>query len=128
MDACDVARTYIDLTEQGRYEQVGELFSSDAVFYNPAGVILVGSDNIKTFYANFLPTIRPKNRISSLVSSGDVCVMEIETRMAPVEDGHLWPSDDGVFMHTAIDRMTVDAEGKIKHMIVYKAPPNFWQR
>jgi hypothetical protein len=126
MDACDVAKDYILLTEQGKYEQVGTLFASDAEFMTPKGTILKGSAAITAFYSAFLPTIKPVNRIHSLVREGTVCVMQIQTRLKKTPQGTWAPAPDGEFAHTAIDVMTVDSEGKIKKMMVYLAPQNFW--
>lgn len=126
MDACDVAKDYIHLIEQGKYEQVGTLFAPDAEFRTPKGTILKGSDAIAAFYGGFLPTIRPVNKIHSLVHEGRVCVMQIETRLKKTPQGTWAPAPDGVFARSAIDVMTVNEHGKIKDMIVYTSPPNFW--
>ena len=127
MNACDVAKEYIHLTEQGKYEQIGTLFAPDAKFMTPRGTVLKGSNAIGAFYAAFLPTIRPVNRIHRLVQQGSVCVLQIQTRLKKTAQGTWAPAPDGEFLDSAIDVMAVDKAGKIKDMMVYLPPPNYWQ-
>ncbi len=128
VQACDVARTYIRLTDEGRYDEVGDLWAPDAIFYNPRGDILRGQPAIKAFYSAFLRTITPVNRIGALAfdRQANVCVMEIETRVVRGPDGKWTPDPSGNFVRTAIDRFTVNRAGKIQEMRVYLAPDKAW--
>ena len=128
-NACDVAKKYIDLTEAKRYDEVGELWAEDAVFFNPAGNIIRGRSAITQFYAQFLRQIKPINRIASLAwdRKANVCVMELETRVIMGPDGRWVPDPAGEFIPTAIDRFEVNHEGKVQQMRVYLPPANAWQ-
>ena len=125
---CEVAREYIRLTDDGEYDQVGELWVDNAVFYNPVGEIIRGKPAIKSFYSRFLRTITPVNRVSTLAWDpvGNVCVMEIETRVVKGKDGKWMPDSKGNFQRTAIDRFIVNDDGMIEEMRVYLAPPMPW--
>jgi hypothetical protein len=127
-DACDVAREYIRLTDEGQYDEVGDLWAADAVFYNPRGDVIRGQPAIKEFYSNFLRSITPVNRIASLAHDpeANVCVMEIETRVVRGEDGHWTPDPDGDWVRGAIDRFVINSEGKVQEMRVFLAPDKAW--
>ena len=127
-DACDVARTYIRLTAEHRYDEVGELWAPDAVFFNPRGDVIHGQPAIKQFYSTFLRKITPVNRIASLAHDpqNGVCVMEIETRVVRGPDGVWVPDAKGNFVATAIDRFVINKMGKIQQMRVYLPPNKAW--
>jgi hypothetical protein len=129
MTACDIAAQYVAHIQAGRYEAVGELFADDAIFYNPQGRVLRGRDAIGVFYSAFLGGLRPIVRGVRHVSdeAQRVCVFELESRMSRAEDGS-WKSDpDAPFSMSAVDRITINAAGRIEHMIVYTAPNSRWQ-
>jgi hypothetical protein len=124
--ACDVANHYVRLIQAGQYDEVGELWADDAVFYNPQGTILRGKLSIKAFYARFLRQIAPTVRAASLLedASGKTCVLELETQMSRGADG-AWKTDpQATYSLSAIDRLTINEAGKIQHMLVYVAPAN----
>lgn len=127
-NACDVARTYIRLTEEKRYDEVGELWAPDAVFYTPRGDVIRGKPAIKEFYSTFLRKITPVNRIASLAldPKANVCVMELETRVVRGSDGKWVPDARGDFVPTAIDRFVVNNSGKVQKMRVYLPPDKAW--
>jgi len=126
--ACDIASEYVRLIEAHRYDEVGELWADDAVFYSPRGVVIRGKAAIKAFYAKFLPTITPINRIARLAwdAQQNVCTMELETRMTRGADGEWKPDAQGAFQAAAVDRFTVSKAGKVQHMIVYLPPNDRW--
>lgn len=128
VNACDVAREYIRLTDEKQYDQVGELWADDAVFYNPAGEVIRGKPAIKQFYSRFLRQITPINRIASLAfdPQAGVCVMELETRVIMGPDGKWVPNASGDFVPTAIDRFVVNKDGKVQQMRVYLPNPKAW--
>lgn len=127
--ACDVARQYIQLTSEQRYDEVGDLWADDAVFYNPTGEVIRGKPAIKQFYSRFLRQIKPINRIASLAwdPKTNVCVMELETRVVMGPEGRWVPDPVGDFVPTAIDRFQVNRRGKVQQMRVYLAPVKAWQ-
>lgn len=112
--ACQPAQKYIDLTAAGHYDQLGTLFSEDAVFVTPIGVVLHGSAAIGDFYKNFLPKLKPRNVPISFIADDNECVMELvtATNMDNYEKYRL----------AAIDHFTVDKHGKIRHMVVFLRP------
>lgn len=128
VNACDVAREYIRLTDEKRYDEVGELWAEDAIFYNPRGEVIRGKAAIKQFYSAFLRKITPVNRIASLTLDPKIntCVMELETRVVRGPDGHWTPDARGDFVPTAIDRFVVNKAGKVQQMRVYLAPDKAW--
>lgn len=127
-NACDVAREYIKLTDEKRYDEVGDLWAPDAVFYNPRGDIIRGQPAIKEFYSKFLSSITPVNRIASLAwdPEANVCVMEIETRVVRGPDGKWTPDPNGEWVRGAIDRFIINDAGKVQEMRVFIAPDKAW--
>ena len=111
--ACQPARQYVDITAARRYQDLGTLFADDAVFVAPNGKVLRGAKEIGAFYEGFLPTIDPDNIPISFIADGTECVMELVSR---VKHG------DGKYRLAAIDHFTVNAAGKIVHMVVYLRP------
>ncbi len=114
--------------DERRYDQVGDLWADDAVFFSPMGKIVRGKAEISAFYARFLRQITPVNRIASLTwdRAGNVCVMELETRVTKGADGKWMPDPNGDFHSTAIDRFVVNDAGKVQQMRVYLAPSDPW--
>ena len=127
--ACDVAAHYVQVIQEGRYGEVGNLFADNAIFYNPQGRILRGRPAITAFYTSFLSAATPIVRAARFAEdrARGVCVMELETRMRRDELGRWSNAADGDYSLSAIDRMTVNPAGKIEHMVVYLAPPGRWQ-
>lgn len=127
-NACNVAREYIRLTAEGRYDDVGGLWAEDAVFYSPSGEVIRGRTAIRQFYSRFLRKITPVNRIASLAldPNARVCVMELETRVVLGPDGVWAPDASGNFVPTAIDRFQVNRAGEVQSMRVYLAPVKAW--
>lgn len=128
MSVCDVARRYVQLIQEGRYDEIGALWAEDAVFHTPHGTVLRGRETIGAFYARFLRSITPDVRAARFAAdeAQRVCVLELETRMRRRGSGDWVTDPQAAFALSAIDRMTIDGEGRIKHMIVYLAPENRW--
>ena len=59
--ACQPAQRYVYLMTAERYDEVGKLFSDDAVFVTPTGKVLRGSAEIGAFYAERMPRFKPRN-------------------------------------------------------------------
>lgn len=112
--ACRVARTYVERVNAGRYGDMAELFSADAVFLTPLGKVIRGRDEIRAFYAGLLGKLLPTVVPISFIADGQECVMELAATLRE--------SSDGRYRLSAIDHFTVDVEGRIRHMIVYLRP------
>jgi ketosteroid isomerase-like protein len=134
MNAFDVANKYAELIRLGRYDEIGELWADDAVFYSPHGHVISGKSAIKAFYPRYLSTITPIIRAARPVmnASGDSCVVELEVRMrsdpsqTDPANGPWKTDEDAPFVRAAMDRFTLNSDGKIQEMIVYLAPPSRW--
>ncbi len=112
--ACQPAQRYVDLMTAERYDEVGKLFSDDAVFVTPTGKVLRGSVEIGAFYAENMPKFKPRNVPISFIADGDECIMELVTATVLDNFAH--------YRLAAIDHFTVNAEGKIRHLTVYLRP------
>jgi ketosteroid isomerase-like protein len=103
------AERYVELTNNGRYDELGKLFAADALFIGPGGRQFQGRDEISNFYQTFLPTIKPTLRMASFVEQGDTCVYELEARI----------NDDTAFKLSAIDHATLNGDGLVARFAVY---------
>ena len=56
--ACEIARGYITLVNEGRYSEISALFSENALYLPPTGEIINGRDAIHDFYERFLSALR----------------------------------------------------------------------
>jgi hypothetical protein len=112
--ACQPAQRYVDLMTAERYDEVGKLFSDDAVFVTPTGKVLRGSAEIGAFYAEMMPRFKPRNVPISFIADGDECIMELVTATILDNFAH--------YRLAAIDHFTVNADGKIRHLTVYLRP------
>lgn len=122
--ACDVAREYIRITDEGKYDRIGDLWADDAVFHAPTGEVIRGKPAISQFYSSFLRKITPVNRIGRLTydPKQNICVLEIESRVIVSEQGLWKPDPSGNFERTAIDVFVVNKQGKVQDMRVYLGP------
>lgn len=114
--SCEVAKKYVDITNAGNYDQLGSLFSKDAVFMTPTGITLYGSEDIGAFYGSKINDLKPDLVAISYISDGPSCVMELVA--ATTLDNY------AEFRLSAIDHFKVNAEGLIEHLIVYLRPGN----
>jgi len=112
--ACAPAQRYVELIAAERYDEVGTLFADDAVFVTPVGKVLHGSAEIRKFYADLMPKLKPRNVPISFIGDGDECIMELVT--ATNLDNY------AKYRLAAIDHFTVNEQGKIRHMVVYLRP------
>lgn len=128
MSACDVAVQYVDCIQSGRYDDLGELWAEDALFHAPHGKVFKGRKAIGAFYSEFLRKITPIIQGVRYVCDEKqrVCVMELESRMRRNKEGQWVTDPEAPWTLSAIDRFTVNEEGKIQHMIAYTAPDNRW--
>jgi hypothetical protein len=111
--ALQAAYEYIRRTNRREFDTIGELFSEDALYCGPRGVVLRGRQAIGDFYARTHPTFNPTAWIVTTVTEGDSCVFEIEYRLdgAAIDD-----------IGAVIDHFTVDDDGLVKRFVVYVRP------
>ena len=114
--SCEVAKRYVDLTNAKQYGELHTLFAEDAVFLTPVGKVLRGSKEIGAFYSTMIESLGADLVPISFISDGADCVMELAARTKNDK-----AAGKG-FQLSAIDHFTVNAEGKIIHMIVYVRP------
>src|SRR3954454_5289879 len=107
-----LAERYVDTTNRGAYSEIGDLFAPDAVFLTADGQELHGRDEIRSFYAEFLPTITPKIRLASWFENGNECVFEIAARISGQPEEFLG----------AVDHVTVSPDGLVARLIVFTRP------
>jgi len=114
---CDVPKEYIRLINTGQYDAIGSLFADDAVYMGPDGKTRHGAKEIGHFYEAFQniqkeTTGPPQIRAASFFSKGNDCVLELEVKNRKT----------GEYKLTAVDRFTINAEGKTSRFIVYVRP------
>jgi hypothetical protein len=111
--ALQAAYEYIRRTNRREFDKIGELFSKDALYCGPRGVVLHGRQAIGDFYASNHPNLAPTAWIVTTVTEGDSCVFEIEYRLdgAAIDD-----------VGAVIDHFTVDDDGLVKRFVVYVRP------
>lgn len=105
----EFAERYVELTNAGQYDRLSSLFAEDAVFLAPNGRVVRGRDQIGQFYEEFLPAIKPRLRLASLVEQDDVCVYELEAQI----------NDENEFVLSAIDHATLNGDGLVTRFVVY---------
>ena len=114
---CDVPKEYIRLINTGQYNAIGSLFADDAVYMGPDGKTRHGAKEIGQFYDAFQKiqketTGPPQIRAASFFAKGKrLCVgIEVKNRKT------------GEYRLTAVDRFTINADGKTSRFIVYVRP------
>jgi hypothetical protein len=114
--------------QRGKLQDVGNLFSDDAVFYSKwANSARKGA--IGAFYSAFLsastPTVRTVRFADDFIRR--IYLMGLEIHMQQDDHGLWTNSVDGEYSLGAIDWLTVNADGRISDMIVYLAPRVLWK-
>jgi hypothetical protein len=109
------ASAYIQAINEGRYEDLGDLFSPDAQWFGYGREPQRGRPAIAAYYQEFLSRIKPTIRAGTMVADGSRCVVELE---------HLDQST-GRFIRGPVDHFTVDSTGQICRFVVYAAPEQF---
>lgn len=108
--ACQAAKRYSDLITAGHYDQIGSLFSKDALYLGPVDQPIRGSDKIGAFYVAFMAGHKAQSHIASLAPVGrHDCYMEMQ--------GSLDTDSPAV-----IDRFTTDSSGKVVRLCIYFRP------
>lgn len=110
--SCEVEARYVALMDAHRAAEVGELFAEDAVLLDWDGVLRKGKKAIGDWYA---ATGGPKRVIPlSFVDAGPDCFAEVAT-VSP-------RATTDKFGLSAMNHVTVDADGKIKRAVYYLRP------
>lgn len=103
------AERYVEFTNAGQYDRLASLFAEDAVFLAPNGREIRGREEINRFYLEFLPSIKSRLRLASLVEQDNVCVYELEAQI----------NDETEYFLSAIDHATLDSRGLVTRFVVY---------
>jgi hypothetical protein len=104
-----LAERYLETINRGAYSEVADLFAEDATFLPPNGQTLVGREEIRAFYSEFLSTIMPKVRMSSWFENGDEGTLIISAQTGEAGEEHL----------AAVDHFTVGPNGLATRMVVF---------
>lgn len=124
----EIATAYVDLINDKRFDEVGELWADDGVLYAPQGLVFEGKSAVSGFYSGFKDwNIPPMREVSySEDQNKNACSLELATRMTKDEEG-VWQSDPAAdFSLASLDLFWVNDDGKVQKMIAYIAPPNRW--
>jgi hypothetical protein len=109
---CKPAREYMNLRGSGRYEAIAALFAENAVHYGPDGITRHGRAEISRFYMG-MKSGGTNIYAGSYLQDGNRCVVHL------VGGGS---GQDARPSLTAIDDMTINAQGKIERFIVFLSP------
>lgn len=113
-NSCKAAKKYVDITNAGEYDKLGDLFAQDAIFLTPHGIVLEGRKAIGDFYSAKISAIKPDLVAVSYMSDGQECIMELVA--ATNLDNYAG------YRLGAIDHFTVDKDGLITNLVVYVRP------
>ena len=125
--------------QEHKYDQIGAIFTNDAVYFTAVGTVMHGRQQISDFYQKFLGDRRPYFKTDNYVEQGSFCAMEVQVKVrvdgagkvmlgadgaaAIIPDGS---SEPGIFVRRAMDHFTVNNKGLVTRMIVYDAPLSYW--
>ncbi len=108
--ACLAAKRYRDLIAEGKYDQIGSLFSDNALYMGPADEQVRGAGKIGAFYKTFMALHKATSYVASLVpAGGHDCYMEMQ-------------GTTDTDSPAVVDRFTTDKAGKVVRLVVYFRP------
>jgi hypothetical protein len=108
--ACRAAKRYRDLISAGQYDQIGSLFSENALYLGPADEPILGADKIGAFYKAFMANHKATSYVASLAPAGARdCYMEMQ-------------GTTDTDSPAVVDRFTTDKAGKVIRLCVYFRP------
>lgn len=114
--ACHVAREYVEFTNAGQPDKIGQLFADNAIYFGAREDAVEGAEKIRTFYAGLLSRAKPHIQITSLVPAGPHdCYLGLQGTTV----------NSGQKPLAAIDQFTLDAVGKISRLYTYYRPETF---
>ncbi len=112
--ACQAAKTYVDLINEGRFTEVADLFSDDAVILDPARRRLRGHSEILDFYLNAIGDMRPEIIDVAYVGDDTDCMVELAAKR-PVRD-------EMRYTLVSVDHFTLGSDGKVVRMVAFARP------
>jgi len=109
--ACDAAKRYVDLINDGQFAEVADLYEDDALLLEPGGAILRGKDQIRKFYLGYIGNMRPEVVAVAYVGDDIECMVELAVRKI-VEDQLRYAL-------VSIDHFTLMPGGGIARMVAF---------
>lgn len=114
--ACMVAKRYLDLVNAGRYGEMADLFTPDAVVLEPmrgpSGGTARGRAEIDAFYSRRIGGMRPHVIGVAFVGTRSDCMLENAARLPPSTRYSL----------SSINHFAVNRQGKITRMVAFARP------
>jgi len=107
------ADRYMATINAGSFDDLGGLFAADAEFLAPNGSTYTGPEEIAAFYGAFLPTIRPRVRISTFMEDGQEAIFVISASTIERSEESLG----------AVDHVTVDRSGRATRLVIFPRAP-----
>lgn len=124
--ACQAAQRYTQFIALGRADLIGGLFSAGAVYYGAGDDPLQGVAAIADFYALLIARSQPRgSNIKTLVPAGaHDCYMELSGSLKDYRPGASGQQSVQP-LPGAIDRFTVDDQGKVTRLYIFFRPQTF---
>ncbi|MFT4026679.1 MAG: nuclear transport factor 2 family protein [Novosphingobium sp.] len=114
--ACMAARRYLELVNSGRYGEMADLFTADAVVLEPmrgpSGGMARGRAEIDAFYSRRIGAMRPHVVGVAYVGNRTDCMLENAAKVPPATRYSL----------SSINHFTVNRQGKITRMVAFARP------
>lgn len=113
--ACKGVQTYVDFIQAGRYGEIVDLFTADAILMEPSrGSPRVGSAAISAFFQGPIAAMKADIVPVAYVGAGRDCFVELAVRMT-VNGQHR-------YVLTSVDHFTTDRSGKFIRMVAFSRP------
>jgi hypothetical protein len=110
-----LARKYVEICRNGRYEELADLFSDDAVIFPPVRQRPArGRAEIEAFYRDVVAKFAPRVIGVSIVGEGSECFMELAQEIELEGERR--------YRLSSIDHFTLGPDGRFSRMIVYVRP------
>jgi hypothetical protein len=108
------ALRYVELVNDGAFDQVGSLFAPLAVVLAPSGEEVVGREAITALWAEQYSRTGPSGvSVASCVFDETTCALELSPQL---------PGEDAPRTGMVIDHFTIDGEGLISRLAIYLRP------
>jgi ketosteroid isomerase-like protein len=112
--ACRRAARYVENINAGRFSDVADLFSENAVVLDPSHHRVIGSAMISDFYQNTIAKIKPQLIAVSYLGDSSQCMVTLAVRIDL--DGR------SRYKIASVDQFTLEATGKFSRMVAYVRP------
>lgn len=114
--ACMAAKRYLELVNSGRYAEMADLFTPDAVVLEPmrgpSGGAARGRAEIDAFYSRRIGGMRPHVVGVAFVGTRSDCMLENAAKVPPSTRYSL----------SSINHFAVNRQGKITRMVAFARP------